>query len=103
MAKKNQMTKRHALIPASYVVLKKDDKILLARRYNTAYGDGQYSLPSGHVEEGETFVKALIREIKEEINIDIDPKDAHITHIMHQDSHWGFDALRCRLDVFFSC
>lgn len=46
-------------------------------------------------------MEAFIREAKVEINIDIDPKDAHIAHMMHQDSQRGSDALRYRLEIFF--
>ncbi len=57
------------IIPAVYLILEKDNKILLLRRYNTGYNDGLYSLPSGHVEDGEFPIDALIREAQEEIGI----------------------------------
>ncbi len=95
------MAQRHTIVPASYVVLKNDNKILLARRYQTGYEDGKYSLPAGHVEEGETFTEALVREIKEEINIDIDSSDVLRMHIMQRDSLWDETTIRYRLDVFF--
>lgn len=95
------MTQRHPIIPASYVVLRKDGKILLARRYQTGYEDGKYSLPAGHVEEGETFTGALVREIKEEINIDIDLCDVQGMHVMQRDSHYECIELRYRMDIFF--
>ena len=42
---------RNKIIPASYAVLIKDNKVLLVRRFNTGYEDGKYSLPAGHVEK----------------------------------------------------
>jgi ADP-ribose pyrophosphatase YjhB (NUDIX family) len=36
---------------------------------------GTYSIPKGHVEEGEDLLEAAIRETREEIGITIDPAD----------------------------
>ena len=36
---------------------------------------GTYSIPKGHVEEGEDLLEAAIRETREEIGLTIDPKD----------------------------
>ena len=58
------MKTRHTNIPASYLVLFDHNKVLLLRRFNTGYEDGNYSLIAGHVEEGETFTKCIIREAK---------------------------------------
>lgn len=69
---------------AVYVLLKKDSSLLLARRHNTGYGDGYYSLPAGHVEKNESIVEALIREVKEEIGIEIEQKHMQMTHVLHR-------------------
>jgi 8-oxo-dGTP diphosphatase len=87
---------RHTNIPASYLVLMKDDQILVARRFNTGFEDGKYGLVAGHVDAGETFTEALVREVYEEIGITILPKDARVAHIMHRK---GIDSER--VDVFF--
>ena len=34
---------------ASYLILLKENKILMTRRFNTGWSDGMYSLPSGPV------------------------------------------------------
>lgn len=50
-------------------LIQNDDKILLQNR---AKNDWQgYALPGGHVEPGESFVDAVIREMKEETGLDI--------------------------------
>ncbi len=90
---------KHGLIPASYLFLLKDDKILLLRRYNTGYEDGNYSLIAGHVELNETFTQAIMREAKEEANITLTSKDLEVTHIMQRDSKT--DKNNERIDVFF--
>lgn len=43
------------------------------RKNNLSVYDNQIYLPGGKVECGETYLKALIREIKEEVNIDLNP------------------------------
>ena len=60
---------RHKLIPSVYLVLIKNNKILLLRRFNTGFMDGYYSLPAGHVESNETLTSAMVREAKEEIGM----------------------------------
>ena len=45
---------RFKLICSSYLLLIKDNKILLGLRQNTGYMDGFYHLPAGHKEEGES-------------------------------------------------
>lgn len=46
------------------------DKIVLIKRKNPPYKD-MFALPGGFVEIGETVEKAVIREAKEETNLDI--------------------------------
>lgn len=75
---------------AVYLILKKEDKVLLIHRFNTGWGDGLYSLPAGHVDGNETIEEAMIREAKEEINIDILPEDLTIVHLMHRKSDYEY-------------
>ena|SRR3990167_3718194 len=60
---------------ASYVVVRQDGKIGLVLRSNTNWMNNYYGLPSGKVEQGESFTQAAVREAKEEIGIDIDLKN----------------------------
>jgi len=86
-------------ILASYLVLKKDSQILLALRQNTGYCDGQWGLPAGHVEAGESMIAALCREMQEEIDIVLAPKRVHLKHIIHRKGEDGSE----RIDGFFEC
>lgn len=58
-------------------------EVLLALRKNTGYGDGKYELPGGHVDAGEDLMRAMAREAKEELLIDVKEKDLKIIHILH--------------------
>ena len=48
----------------------------------TGYGDGYYSFPAGHLEEGETLKEGVVREAKEEVGIDINISDLELVHVM---------------------
>lgn len=75
---------RFKIIPTVYLLLIKDNQILLSRRYNTGFHDGEYSLPAGHLDGNETLIEAMVREIKEEIGVKLNPKDLKLVHVMHR-------------------
>jgi len=91
---------RHKITPASYLILTKDNKVLLLHRFNTGYEDGKYSMIAGHVDKGETFTECIVREAKEEAGIIIKPENLKVSHVMHRDSRHGED--NERIDVFFT-
>lgn len=64
----------HYLV-ATNVIVEKDGKILLSRRQNKGWGDGLLCIPGGHVDSGETFTQAAIREAKEELGLDLQTED----------------------------
>jgi len=72
------------VIPTVYLILIKDNKILLSRRYNTGFHDGEYSFPAGHLDGNETLIQTMIREAKEEIGIDLNPETLKLVHVMHR-------------------
>ncbi len=91
--------KRNASVPASYLVLIKENRILLSKRFNTGFQDGKYSMVAGHVEAGESFTNCIIREAKEEAGITIDFKNLKAIHFLHLNSHTKEN--NERIDVFF--
>lgn len=54
----------------AYALILKDDKILLIKKKTGPY-DGKLDLPGGTIEFGERPEEALIRELKEEVGIDV--------------------------------
>jgi nucleoside triphosphatase len=50
------------------LIFNNENKIFLLKTHKWGH---RYAIPGGHIEVGETMVEALIREIKEETNLDI--------------------------------
>ena len=61
-------------IVVSIALINNENEILLSKRPEKKHLSGFWEFPGGKVEEGETPEKALIREVKEELNIDISNK-----------------------------
>ena len=78
------LKERFKIIPSVYLVLIKDNKILLSRRYNTGYFDNYYSFPAGHLDGEETVKQAMVREAKEETGIVLNPLDLKLIHTMNR-------------------
>ncbi len=53
-------------------IITKNNKVLLIKRGHEP-AKGWWSVPGGHVEWGEHIQEALIREVREECNIDVKP------------------------------
>jgi ADP-ribose pyrophosphatase YjhB (NUDIX family) len=89
---------RNKSTPAAYAFFEKDGQILLGRRKNTSYYDGWYGVPAGHVDANELPRDAVAREVKEEIGVDINPKDVQFVHALFRTAH---DETGDRADYFF--
>ena len=63
------------------------DQILLLRRFNTGYEDGNFSVVAGHVEAGETVTQAARREAAEEVGVRFEPQDMQVVHVMNRKSN----------------
>ncbi|MGH3778802.1 MAG: NUDIX hydrolase [Pseudonocardiaceae bacterium] len=73
-----------------------DGRVLLMRRAGSGYADGQLGLPAGHVDLGETPTGCAIREVDEELGIQLDPRDLHPAGVMFRRSQ------EPRVDIFFT-
>ncbi len=78
------MSTRFTYIGSAYLFLIKDNQILLQRRFNTGFQDGNYGVPAGHLDGGETAREGCAREIREEIGVSINPDNLTVVHIMHR-------------------
>ncbi len=61
-----------------------EGKILLGRRANTGYCDGNWGLPGGHGEDRETVAQGAAREAKEELGIDIESVDLRLVLVQNR-------------------
>lgn len=50
-----------------HILLLEADNLLMLRRFNTGFEDGNFSLVAGHLEGDETVHQAAVREIAEEV------------------------------------
>src|SRR3954465_461524 len=97
---------------AVYLLFYQQDHLLLARRYQTGFEDGNYSLVSGHLENQESVTSAAVREAQEEIGVTLTPHDLEFVHVMHRKSeddlvyfdfffvvhHWTGEVTNCETD-----
>lgn len=79
-------TERFTMPVAVHVFLFDADRVLLLRRFNTGFEDGNFSVPAGHLDGGETVLEATARELAEEIGVETQPSDLQVVGVMHRKS-----------------
>ena len=62
----------------------RENQILLLRRFNTGFRDGEYTVPAGHLDGGESVLDAAMREAKEETGVDIAASALNFSTVMHR-------------------
>lgn len=62
----------------------RENQVLMIRRFNTGFADGQYSVPAGHLDGGETVVAAAMREALEEVGVRMEPQNLQYASVMHR-------------------
>lgn len=82
---------------AAYLILRDGDRVLMIRRRNTGFEDGNYSLVAGHIDPGESGISAMIREAREEVGIALTVQDLVHAHTQHRRSSGG----RAYFDLYF--
>lgn len=87
-------------VPIAVHVLLGDGRgrALFQRRAGTGYADGCWSLPGGHVEPGETFHDACVREVREEVAVVVRTGALRLACVQQKLDVDGQE----RVDVFFT-
>ncbi len=80
----------HKVIAVGIVL--KGELLLIDQRLETSMLGGLWEFPGGKIEEGETPAQCVVREIKEEIGIDV-VVDSELTRIEHEYSHFTITLL----------
>ena len=78
---------RFKLISSVHLFLIHDQNVLLLRRFNTGYEDGNYSVIAGHLDGNEEIKTAMIREAREEAGIELRGEDLEVVGVMHRKSN----------------
>ena len=78
------MEKERFLSSVYLIIKKEDNKVLLQRRQGTKLWPGFFALPAGHIDKGENAYDAVIREAKEELDIDITVENIVDTFVVNR-------------------
>ena len=85
------------------IIMDNDNKILLQKRKGSKLWPGYYALPAGHIDEGENQYDALVREAKEELDIEINPKDIINSYVVLRRNFFEIDGKKLEpyIDYYF--
>ena len=88
---------------AVHMLIIDNNKILLQKRKGSKLWPGYYALPAGHIDNGENQYDALIREAKEELDIEIDLKDIANSYVVLRRNFFKIDGkqLEPYIDYYF--
>lgn len=100
MVEQRAVDERFRVVPAAYVVLRRDGQVLLLLREGTGYRDGHWAVPAGHVEADESVLEAAVREVAEEVGVTVAPADLRPLCAMHR-THGNHQPIDERVDFFF--
>ena len=89
-------TERFKIPIGIFVMLRKGDTVLLQLRQNCSF-NGCWGFVGGHLDGKEQIVSAAVREVKEEIGIDIRPVDLILKTICHSNKGQEY------LQFYFEC
>ncbi|MBP1967797.1 NUDIX hydrolase [Paenibacillus aceris] len=67
-----------------HILFYRKDEVLLLKRQNTGFQDGNWSVVAGRMDGNEEVVAAAIREAKEEAGVIIEPEQMEVVGMMHR-------------------
>ena len=74
---------------AVHVVLHRNQEVLLIKRSNTGFRDGEWSVPAGRLNLGETIREAAVRELAEEVGVSTSIENLSKPLVMHYSDKTG--------------
>lgn len=94
---------RFRVVPAAYVLFRRENEVLLQVRSGTGFMDGHWATAAaGHVEAGESVFDAAVREAAEEVGLAVAPADLVAVTVMQRTRRTA-DPIDERVDFFFEC
>lgn len=72
-------------------IIRRDGRLIVIQRAKIVPVPLAWCFPGGHIEEGETQAEALVREMREELNLVVEPGE----RLMTQTKHDGQLVLHC--------
>jgi 8-oxo-dGTP diphosphatase len=76
------------------IIVKRGGKILLLKRKGS-HGQGQWALPGGYLEFGESLRQCAVREIKEETGLKVKERDLRFVSLSEQFDYIKSDGKHC--------
>ena len=88
---------------AVHMIISNDNKVLVQKRKGTKLWSGYYALPAGHIDEEENQYDALVREAREELGINLDPKNIINSYVVLRRNYFEIDGkmLEPYIDYYF--
>lgn len=78
------------MIEVTCAIIRNDDAILATRRAHGMHLAGQWEFPGGKIEPGEIAEECIVREIAEELNINVRP----VERLLAVDHHYPDKSIR---------
>ena len=77
----------HTTFPVTaHIFLMREGQVLMIRRFNTGFEDGNFSVVAGHLDGNETVRQAAIREAREEVGVKLNPEELKVVGVMQRRS-----------------
>ncbi len=81
------------------IIVDSEGRILFLKRQNTRYSDGQWCLPGGKVEFGQTVEEAVVKEVAEETSL----RCTECRFLFYMDSLPNIENENHFINFYFAC